>query len=367
MTKKVFLDANVIIRAGRPPGGPLVERVADLVKADLVSIVTTNLTMVEIAKKHAENDFDVIKEVGRPHFRRLVQETLDVELPQIGKEALRENLHLKYRRLTEDMFSRLKAKVLSIDDVKPSSVFNAYSASQGFFSGQSKRDQFPDAFVFECLKPEARENDPLIIVSDDSDFNGPSRSVDHLKLLRSIPELFTELGYEMEAPDIREFIDDNIDRIQDLLAEELSNWSLIATDVEDADIEQDTVQLETLHSFSVFGQMGEDRSILVVAKAELKVDVSFTHPDWATAAYDGEDKVLIPVLDDVSCAWRAAGFTFFGPGLWASPILLRSDPRDSTTDWQLPRIYLKTSSVWPSEARIFASFRYRTGRSSFSS
>lgn len=300
MTKKVFLDANVIIRAGRPPGGPLVERIADLVKADLVSIITTNLTMIEIAKKHAENDFDIIKEVGRPHFRRLVQETLDVELPEISKEELREKIHLKYRRLTEDMFSRLKAKVLSIDDVKPSSVFDAYSTSQGFFSGQGKRDQFPDAFIFECLKSEAMEKDPLIIVSDDGDFIAPSRSVEHLTVLKSIPELFTKLGYQIEAPDIFEFIDNNMERIRDLLADELANWEMIATDVEDADVEQDGVELETLHSFSVFGQIGDDRSILVIAKADLKVGVSYTHPDWATATYDSEDKVLIPTMEDFS-------------------------------------------------------------------
>ncbi len=276
------------------------ERVADLVKADLVSIVTTNLTMAEIAKKHAENDFDVIKDVGRPHFRRLVQDILNVELPEISKEKLRANLHLKYRRLTEDMFIQLKAKVLSIDDVKPTSVFDAYSTSQGFFSGQSKRDQFPDAFIFECLKPEATEETPLFLVSDDGDFVVPSKSIQHVTVLKSIPDLFTQLGFEIEAPAIFEFIDGNLDRIRDLLADELGNWELIASDVEDANVEQDWVELETLHSFSAFGQIGEERSILVVAKAELKVGVSYTHPDWATAAYDSEDKVLIPVMEDVS-------------------------------------------------------------------
>ncbi|MBZ9974203.1 MULTISPECIES: PIN domain-containing protein [unclassified Mesorhizobium] len=198
------------------------------------------------------------------------------------------------------MFERLRAKVLSIDNIKPSAVFDAYSADQGFFSGQSKRDQFPDAFIFECLKPEATDQTPLIIVSDDADFVSPSRSVKHLTVLKSIPDLFTELGYEIEEPDIFEFIDGSMDRIRDLLAEELANWEMIATDVEDADVEQDWVEVETLHSFSVFGQIGDDRSILVVAKADLKVGVNYTHPDWATATYDSEDKVLIPTMEDVS-------------------------------------------------------------------
>ncbi|MBZ9974202.1 hypothetical protein [Mesorhizobium sp. BR-1-1-10] len=96
MTKKVFLDANVIIRAGRPPGGPLIDRIVDLVNADFVAVVATDLTLIEVAKKHADNDFNVIKDVGRQHFRRLVRETLGVELPEIGKDKLRQRLDEKY-------------------------------------------------------------------------------------------------------------------------------------------------------------------------------------------------------------------------------------------------------------------------------
>lgn len=49
-------------------------------------------------------------------------------------------------------------------------------------------------------------------------------------------------------------------------------------------------------------------------------------------------------------AWRAEGRARNGPRLWASPSLLRRAPRDSTTDWQAPRICLKTCSVWSSGA-----------------
>jgi hypothetical protein len=48
--RKIFLDANIVIRAGRPPGSPLIPRVADLVDAGYVKVVTTDLTMIEIAK-----------------------------------------------------------------------------------------------------------------------------------------------------------------------------------------------------------------------------------------------------------------------------------------------------------------------------
>jgi hypothetical protein len=38
------------------------------------------------------------------------------------------------------------------------------------FSDDVKKDQFPDAFIFEALKAIAKESEPLTIVSDDKDF-----------------------------------------------------------------------------------------------------------------------------------------------------------------------------------------------------
>lgn len=63
--RRVFLDANVVIRAGKPPGGPLIPRVADLVDAGYIKVVTTDLTKIEIAKNHGANDFEVIGDLTR--------------------------------------------------------------------------------------------------------------------------------------------------------------------------------------------------------------------------------------------------------------------------------------------------------------
>lgn len=40
---KVLLDANVVIAAGKPPGGLELARVIDLVDADLITVLTTDL------------------------------------------------------------------------------------------------------------------------------------------------------------------------------------------------------------------------------------------------------------------------------------------------------------------------------------
>ena len=65
---KVFLDANVVIHAGKPPGGLILSRLKELINAGFITVLTTDLTCQEVAKKHTENDYNVIKEVGRPSF-----------------------------------------------------------------------------------------------------------------------------------------------------------------------------------------------------------------------------------------------------------------------------------------------------------
>ena len=296
---KVFLDANVLIRIGRPPGGPIFERLVDLVNAGFISVKTTDLTKAEVTKKHVENDYNLIKEVGRPHFRGLVSELFDVKLPEVGKPQIRDAVAKKLEPEIEKMFAALKAKTLSIDDVKPSAVFTTYTQGTSFFAGDAKKDQFPDAFIFECLRPEASEETPLVVVSDDGDFNGPADGEEYISILKSVPDLFRQLGLEIDAPEIDEFLDENLVSIRELAEIELANWGLEATDVEDAYIEQTGIVDFELIELSAFGQMEEEGSILVVGTAKIEVAVSYTHPNWDDAIYDSEDKVLIP-FEDVS-------------------------------------------------------------------
>lgn len=84
----VFLDANVMIRTGKPPGDPLFHRLVDLVKAEFITVLTTDLTKDEIKKKHVENDYKVVKEFGRPHFRKLVEGLCGVSMPEIDKDEI---------------------------------------------------------------------------------------------------------------------------------------------------------------------------------------------------------------------------------------------------------------------------------------
>jgi hypothetical protein len=295
---KIFLDANIVIGAGKPPGGPELARAVDLVEAGLVTVLTTDLTMAEVAKKHAQNDFDVLKEICQPHFRNILKAATDVALPALKRSALKKILDDKYRASTKVMFKALGAKVLAVDDVKPSAVLNAYTAGEGFFSGEGKKDQFPDAFAFECLKREASKQEPVIIVSQDGDFVAPAKAEKHISVVKSLPDLFAKLGLKMDAPEISTFLETHNQQLLEAVDKELSDWNLVS-DVEDCEIEETNVTEVTIEKLTAFKPVEEGNPILVVGRLAVKGLASYTHPNWDEALYDSEEKILIP-FDNVS-------------------------------------------------------------------
>ncbi|HEX3497597.1 MAG TPA: PIN domain-containing protein [Methylocella sp.] len=297
---KVFLDANVIVRAGKPPGGPLMSRVEDLVKGGFITVLTTDLTKMEVAKKHANNDFEVVGDIGRSHFRKVVEDVTGVHLPNLKKPEVQRKLFEKYSGQTDKMFVRLAPKTLSINSVTPISVFEAYTHKTGLFSGEGKKDQFSDAFIFECLKYEATETEPIVLVSDDHDFDAPCKAAKYISVVKSIPDLFTKLGLKVDAPEIEEFLQEQHGEVVELVNSELNDWGLQVSDVEGAEVDEVTVNdIEFLKLIS-FGKADGSNKILVVGRLKIQANICYSHPDWDTASYDSEDKVLIPWNDPVS-------------------------------------------------------------------
>ena len=260
---RIFLDANVIIRCGKPPGGSEYSRVVDLVDAGEVTIVTTELTISEIAKKHTENDFEIVKEIGRPHFRQIVEEIFGTKLPEMNKAELRKKLTVTKTEEVKEMLKRLSADILSIDDIKPSEVFKDYSAQKALFSGEGKKNQFADAFIFKRLELISVKNSPVIIVSDDGDFRRPCQEHETIALVKSIPELFGVLGYEIDAPNVTKFLETNLDVLVELVDQEVNDWGLVG-DVMDSEIEETKVKAVTISRLSAFRSVEEGDPIFAV-------------------------------------------------------------------------------------------------------
>ncbi|MQX89019.1 PIN domain-containing protein [Sinorhizobium meliloti] len=290
---QVFLDANIVIAAGKPPGGPEITRVSDLVAAGMITLLTTDLTIAEIAKKHAENDFQVVKDFAKPHVQRVLESITRTTIPTLTKEEMRARLLENYNATTTAMFERLSAKRLSIDEVRPSLVFDSYTRGDGFFSSEGKKNQLPDAFIFERIKSEASDANPVIIVSNDGDYVGPVERTPNIELVASLPELFTRLGLEFEEPEVDAFLEEHKDTLIARVNEELESWGLIG-DVEDSEIDEVNVNNLEINKLIAFKSVEPGDSLVIIAELEVQADISYSHPDWDGASYDSEDKVLIP-------------------------------------------------------------------------
>ena len=299
MIPQVFLDANIVVRFGTSPHGLEYSRLVALIEAGEVTLVTTDLTAMEIAKRHTKNEYPVVKEIGTSKYRDAVKRVFNVALPETTKSEIYKRVFQINLAKVKNMFHSLSATVLSIDDVNPIDVFKDYAQQDGFFSESGKKDQFPDAFIFASLMKCLENNIPLIVVSDDGDLNKPCESYEHVTKVDSLPGLFAELGYEIDKLDVDEYLDENMKELAQLLYLELRHWELYGEDVLDSEVYVKGVEVLKILRIANFKPVNMGEPVLVSATFEVEASVDFNHPDWDTAMYDSEDKVAIP-LHDVS-------------------------------------------------------------------
>ena len=197
----VFFDASVAIRVGAPPGNLMFRRLADLVRLDLINVITTELTVDEIVRHHTDNAFGKLRPLADQGFRALTTKYVELYLPVLSEQSLFEGVRDRITDGVKLMNITLDATVLPIDDVKPSLIFAAYDRGEGLFVARNKKNQFPDAFIFERLKMFASAERPLLVVAVDGDFDAPAKTEDHIELVDSFEELFAKLGLLVEEPD----------------------------------------------------------------------------------------------------------------------------------------------------------------------
>ncbi|MNS83325.1 hypothetical protein D3C72_1171090 [compost metagenome] len=105
------------------------------------------------------------------------------------------------------------------------------------------------------------------------------------------------MGYEIDAPDVTDFLNAHEKDIRELFEGRVLDSGINVTDVEDVYVEDSTVTLVEFDTSSVFKSTKDAGDILVTGRATLTVEISYSHPDWDSASWDSEDKVAIPHQD----------------------------------------------------------------------
>ncbi|WP_372390374.1 PIN domain-containing protein [Xanthomonas sp. NCPPB 3582] len=91
-TQRVFIDANVWISWGLEFRKAEASTLDDLIEHDLVKVIVTDLTIMEIAKRFRNNDFDKLDPLTKSELRSAADRHLGLKIPEINREALRESL-----------------------------------------------------------------------------------------------------------------------------------------------------------------------------------------------------------------------------------------------------------------------------------
>ena len=218
-TTFVFFDASVLNQIGLAPYSAMSQRLVELVRAGFISVVTTDVTKSEVVRHHANVAFDVLKPAADERFRSLLSRQFHLKIPELSRQDL-------YARLKDDavvrverLFQDLEADTLNVDDVQPSVIFGDYDRGEGLFGAKNKKNQFPDAFIFERLKQFASTNAPVLLVAADRDFRDPADHSHGITLLDSVSALFAHLGLVAEdyKADLEPFLYERLWENEDFL------------------------------------------------------------------------------------------------------------------------------------------------------
>jgi PIN domain len=293
--QKVFVDANFWIQFGHNFSSAEAASLEELVELRIARILVTDLTISEIAKRFTKHDFEKLELFSKKEVRDAAKRHLNHDIPVIDRDALRQSIFDTHMRdVSTQLRNRFKVIVLSIDSVRPSHILNDYTHSKGLFSASSKRDQFPDAFIFGAISTEAKEDDNIIVLTGDGDFADAAKNAENLRRVASFPALFDDLGVRREDDSVIERIEEKAESFVKPLAEMLGDYLIDVDDVEDADIEVLNVTKVDISVRIAYRINQNMDTYIAFAKADVEAEVYYRHPDWDGAAWDSEDKVLIP-------------------------------------------------------------------------
>ena len=287
LRSRVFMDADIAIGMGKPPGNYIFQRLVDLSNLGLISIVTTDLTMWQIVKHHVNDAYELLAPLRESRFRNVVSNVLGIDLPNKRNADWRLTLKTHYENGVAEMFGKLKAEIVSMDGVTPSDIFNDYMNDSGFFNPNNKPNQFEDAFVFAAVVEHSTNDDPIIIVARDNDFNEPASANPNVALLKSIEELCAWFALGMETPELP--------GIDTFLRGALLKDELFRHEVELEDFELDSDWILNAHindivirSVSAFKLFHDD---MVIAMVNVKVNLEVSYRNLGGDSYGYDNKV----------------------------------------------------------------------------
>lgn len=347
--QRVFVDANIWISWGPRFKRAEASTLEELVYHGIVRVVSTDLTVTEVAKRFGNSDVERLEPLTKPDLSQAAKQLLGMEIPVLDKDEMRASFFAKHQASVNlQLAQRMRAEIRSIDSVRPNDVLAHYTRGTGLFSAQAKKDQFPDAFIFAAITADVSSEKPLIIWSSDGDFTQACDQGEHLTQVKTMPQLFEALGIAPEGEAMIALLERDNEAFVVPLEDAIIDEDVEAEDAEEAFLQvRQVLRVDELSVSSLYRISGEDSQYIGFGRCEATVRVSFVAPDWNSAVWDSEDKRPVAVNSiegEAEVELHEFGFSFLAEIRGSQVISIHG---------------LERKGRWALTARLFDEFRGR--------
>lgn len=300
-TSLVFLDTSIYISSNYGFTSQLFSALKARIDNKQATLGITKITIAEVESNirqgviEAEQSIEKTRKQARI-LRNATTGTISSLFNAWDKDNVIEELIDRFHVFLKEF----DVVVLGYEEIDVESVFGLYFNKKPPFGDGKKKDEFPDAFVMGILENWGdSETQSVYLVSADNDFVSNDGDFPHLERIKSLADLLSLLSFKYEelAPlcakayeNVREAV--NI-QITSKFAETgfyIDDQQGDVNEVSDVEMNDYDPRLLWVDYDGAIGFVHCEFEVI----AKINFIAHLSYDDLATAAYDSEDKVLIP-------------------------------------------------------------------------
>jgi len=297
----VFLDTSVFVSLNYNYMNHLFVALRDRVTQGRARLVMPTSTAEEV-KAHIRKDVGAAAQAIRKvrTDARVLRNVQSVDFAALFDDINIDTLANELTEAFDAFLKNMKAEIVDVEDADTKHVFKLYFSNTPPFGTGKKKFEFPDAFALSALNEWATDcKVKLHVVSGDNDMVGIEDSFPNLVAVQTLEQFLHSVTFFFDelAPIAERLVDENMPTILNSLGEDFCDlgFSLAdqdgdAYDVHVLSVEEPEKYLISLHS----GGDAEpsEAHLELTTSVQYSAEVSYNNLD--TAAYDSEEKVLIP-------------------------------------------------------------------------
>lgn len=302
-SRLVFIDTCCFISKHFNFGIDSLGRTQRYIEEGKIHLLMPDITKSEIEKKihlaaeKAHLKLKLVFEKDKENELKIM--TVADGLPYSGKPQIPtvDDIFKKIYEKFEEFIDSPNVEIVSTEHVNPKVIFDNYFNSKPPFGKESKKHEFPDAFVLEAIKDISKSRHQTIyVISLDPDLKSYTQLHENLISLDNINNLNSLIIHNDEelkvpaqfADDVFTFMEKDIfNRAFEHFKRAEYQASDISEDLFSDVIDNVTINKLKISEHNLLNVTENNAEYQVIFSVDLKVD--FSVPDYDNAIYDRED------------------------------------------------------------------------------